>query len=227
MISVCLPTYNRSEYLAEAIDSIINQSYKFWELIIIDDGSTDSTKQLLDYYVSLDERIQYHSTINQGIAKARNLAVSLSQGEYIMVMDSDDLCGPDRMKRQLKQLEKGFDVSYSSYLRADENATVIDGVKPPKPSEITKETLLKDQGIPHVTILARKKCFVDHPYRDKDSVNDDYFLVQSWIKAAYKLAFISDPLVIVRFHEQNTSRTQWEAIKKVNEEVRKEINESF
>lgn len=222
MISVCLPTFNRAEYLAEAIDSIRNQSVKEWELIVVDDGSTDSTEILMRHYL-IDSRISYYKTENQGIAKARNYAVSLSKGEYIAVMDSDDLCSPDRFKRQLKELQKGADVCYSSYLRADENATVIDGVKAPRPKEITMETLKVDQGIPHVTIMAKRECFVNHPYNDKHVVNDDYALCVAWIKAGYKLACIQDPLMIVRFHTQNTSRTRWEEIKKINEEVRATI----
>ena len=227
MISICLPTYNRAEYLAEAIDSIINQSYTDWQLVVVDDGSTDSTETLMKYYTELDKRIEYYKTPNQGIAKARNTAVQHTVGDYIAVMDSDDLMGPDRLKRQLKELEKGADVCYSSYLRADERATVIDGVKPPTPREISKQSLLKDQGIPHVTIMAKKGCFLRHPYDDKDVVNDDYRLVISWVRAGYKLAMISDPLMIVRYHNTNTSRTQWEAIKEVNEDVRKEINETL
>lgn len=223
MISCCMPTFNRAEYLAEAIDSVINQSEKDFEMVVVDDGSTDSTEKLMQYYTVLDHRIKYFKTKNQGIAKARNYAISLSKGDYIAVMDSDDLCSPERFKRQLKELNKGFDVCYSSYLRADENATVIDGVRAPKPKEITLETLKVDQGIPHVTIMARRECFEDHPYLNKYKVNDDYQLVVEWFKAGYKLSCISDPLMIVRFHEQNTSRTAWEAIKKINEEVRATI----
>lgn len=225
MISICLPTYNRAEYLAEALDSCLAQTYKDIEIVVVDDGSTDSTGVLLKWYKLKDERISVVRTENQGIAKARNLAVSLSSGEYIAVMDSDDICGPDRLDRQLEELEKGFDVCYSSYLRADENATVIDGVTAPKPSEITLESLQKDQGIPHVTILARRECFTDHPYRDEYRVNDDYQLCVDWVRAGYRLARIEDPLVIVRFHEQNTSRIAWEEIREINEKVRKELSE--
>lgn len=221
-----MPTYNRAEYLAEAIDSVINQSEKNWELIVVDDGSTDSTPTLLKYYTDLDPRIKYFRTANQGIAKARNYAVSLALYDVIAVMDSDDLCGPDRFRRELKEIKKGTDVVYSSYLRADENATVIDGVRAPKPALLTKENLLVDQGIPHVTVMAKAKCFTEHPYRDQHEVNDDYQLVVDWVEAGYKMSMISDPLMIVRFHENNTSRTEWERIKEINEEVRKGIRES-
>lgn len=220
LVSFCLPTHNRAEYLAECLDSCLNQTYTNIEVVVADDGSTDSTPVLMKYYEQLDSRITYITKIHGGIALTRNAAIQAARGDYIAVMDSDDLCGPDRIKRQMKELQKGFDVCYSSYLRADENATVIDGVKAPKPKELTKEYLLKDQGIPHVTITARKQCFIDHPYQDKFTSNDDYALVVSWIQAGYKLAMIADPLMIVRFHEQNTSRTDWEQIKVFNEEVR-------
>lgn len=222
-VSFCMPTYNRVEYLAESIDSMLDQTIKNIEIVIVDDGSTDYSWELLEWYATKDKRIKITKTENQGIAKARNLAVSLATGTYVAVMDSDDLCGPDRLERQLKELKKGFDVCYSSYLRADENATVIDGVRAPKPKEITIDTLKLDQGIPHVTICAKRECFLDHPYLDKYVVNDDLKLVVDWFKAGYKLVCISDPLVIVRFHTKNTSRTEWERIKEINEEVRKTL----
>jgi glycosyltransferase involved in cell wall biosynthesis len=227
MISVLLPTYNRSEYLAEAIDSIINQTEKDWELIVVDDGSTDSTSTLMAYYTKTDPRIKYFPDVkNRGIAHARNRALSLSEGEVVAVMDSDDLCSPDRLKRSLKELSKGADLVYSSYLRADEAAKVIDGVKPPKPREITKESLLKDQGIPHVTIVAKRQVFLDNPYNETHTVNDDYQFVVNVLKSGCKLAMISDPLMIVRFHKLNTSKTEDTRIKEVSEEVRKGIRES-
>lgn len=225
-MSFVLPTFNRVEYLAECIDSVIGQTYSNWELIVVSDGSTDSTDTLLKFYVEKDNRIKYFPRKeNKGIAYTRNEGIRHSEGEYIAVLDSDDLCGPDRIKRQVKELQKGFDVCYSSYLRADENATVIDGVRAPKPKELTKENLLKDQGIPHVTITAKRECFVDHPYKDKYRVNDDFDLVYEFVKAGYKMVMISDPLVIVRFHETNTSRTEWERIKEINEEVRERIRQ--
>lgn len=225
LVSFCLPAYNRAEYLAEAIDSCLAQTYTDIEVVVVDDGSTDSTNILLDWYAAKDGRVRYVSTKNQGIAEARNLAVSMAEGDYVAVMDSDDLCGPDRIMRQVNELEKGADVCYSSYLRTDENATVIDGVKAPKPSELTKESLLKDQGIPHVTITARKECFLECPYRDEYEVNDDFALVVDWVNKGYRMACIEDPLMLVRFHTTNISRTEWERIKEINEEVRKEIRE--
>jgi glycosyltransferase involved in cell wall biosynthesis len=219
-VSFCLPTYNRAEYLAESIDSCLAQSHADIEVVVVDDGSSDSTPRLLEWYAAKDPRVRFVRTENRGIAAARNLAVSLSRGKYVAVMDSDDLCGPDRISRQVRELEKGFDVCYSSYLRADENASVIDGVKAPAPREITRDTLLRDQGIPHVTVTARRECFLEHPYDERHAVNDDYALVVSWVAAGYRLRRIQDPLMIVRFHTSNTSRTEWERIKEINEEVR-------
>lgn len=227
LVSFCLPTFNRAEFLAEGIKSCLDQTYKNIEVVVVDDGSTDSTEKLMDYYTKKDPRVRYSKVlINGGIAKARNTAVKLSKGDYIAVMDSDDLCGPDRIERQMKELKKGFDVCYSSYLRADENGTVLDGVKAPKPKELTKENLLKDQGIPHVTVTAKRECFIKYPYLDKYRVNDDFKWVVSIIHDGYKLVRIEDPLMIVRFHNTNTSRTEWEKIKEINEEVRKELRES-
>lgn len=227
MIAIAMPTYNRVEYLAEAIESIIAQEYTDWKLCIVDDGSTDSTVELLSWYDHEYENISFISTKNQGIAAARNTAIAMCRpADYIAVMDSDDIMSPERLKVSLKEISKKSkgalpDFVYTSFLQADANAKVFSGVMAPK--KFTKEDLLVNQGPPHVTIMARAACFYDHPYRSNLKVNDDAALLVDWYKAGYVGKAIEEPLMIVRYHSSSTSVTRDEEIKEVDAMLKKEL----
>jgi len=105
-ISVLMPVYNTGEYLAEAIESILAQTFTDFEFIIIDDGSTDNSLSIIKKYAKIDSRIQFVSRENKGIVFTRNEGVSLSQGLYIALMDSDDYSYPNRLEIQYKFLDK-------------------------------------------------------------------------------------------------------------------------
>lgn len=109
-VSVVMLTYQREKILPQAIESILGQTYKNFELIIINDGSTDKTEQVVKKYQ--DRRIRYYKNdINRGIAYSRNKAANLARGEYIMIMDDDDKSEPERMAKQVDFLEKHKDIS--------------------------------------------------------------------------------------------------------------------
>ena len=89
-LSVVLPVYNVESYVSKCIDSILNQTFKDFELIIIDDGSTDSSSAICEHYKNIDSRIQLIKQKNQGLSAARNHGIQLAQGEFISFIDSDD-----------------------------------------------------------------------------------------------------------------------------------------
>jgi teichuronic acid biosynthesis glycosyltransferase TuaG len=220
-ISICLPTYNRAEYIAESINSVLNQTYTDWEMIIVDDGSTDSTDKVLAYYTKKYPKIKSVKTKNQGIAAARNKALSLATGRYIAVMDSDDLMSPERLEKELKALkEHNADFVYSHYLQANDHAEVQGGIE--APDTLTIPNVLEGFTAPHVTILAKRKCFDEHPYRPEFTTNDDLPLVLDWLKAGYTYKLVPDALMIVRYHETSVSKTKDKEIKAFTEQMRKE-----
>ena len=222
MISVLLPVYNRDQYLAEAINSILNQKHKGFELIVVDDGSTDSTPDLLRWYVAKDKRIKvFTNEKNMGIAYTRNRAISESSGEYIAVMDSDDVANPNRLEKSLKMI-KNVDFVYSHYLQANQDAQVEGGIE--APAKLTIPNIIEGFTAPHVTILAKRKCFIEHPYDNRFKVNDDLALVCSWVKAGYTYKLINQPLMIVRYHENSASKTRDKEVKEFTELVRKEFD---
>ena len=102
-VSVIITTYNRAQFLTEAIESVLNQSYQDFELIIIDDGSDDNTKEVLKPY---QDRLSYFYQKNSGISKSRNEGLSNAQGEYIAFLDSDDLWKRRKLEKQVGFLEK-------------------------------------------------------------------------------------------------------------------------
>jgi teichuronic acid biosynthesis glycosyltransferase TuaG len=221
LVSFVMPTYNREAYLVEAINSCLDQTYKNIEVVVVNDGSTDGTDDIMQFLSEKHDNIRYIKlSDNSGIAIARNSGIQEAKGEYIAVMDSDDLCSPDRIKKQITTI-KDNDFSYSAYLAADKNAKVFQAIQAPK--DFTKEDIRLNRSIPHVTIMAKRECFTNHMYRPELTANDDKALLIDWFKAGYKGKRVREPLMIVRFHETNTSETKKKLIDKINEELDAEI----
>lgn len=106
MISIIMPVYNSEKYISEAIESICNQSYKNWELLIVNDGSTDHTSEIIDDFSKKDSRIKVFHRKNEGVSMARNFALNQICGEYVTFIDSDDVYHTDRLKRMLQVFEQ-------------------------------------------------------------------------------------------------------------------------
>ena len=122
-VSICIPTYNRKEYLKETLDSILAQTYKNYEIVIVDDGSTDGTADMIK---SIDYPITYHWQENSGDAAARNKLIELAKGDYISFIDSDDLLMPDAIERMVHAIQAETEdvVVYGSYYRIDQAGNV-------------------------------------------------------------------------------------------------------
>jgi glycosyltransferase involved in cell wall biosynthesis len=110
MVSVVIICYNYGHYLAEAIDSIINQTYPFWECIIINDGSTDDTEIIAQQKASVDPRISYYYQSNKGPSSARNFALSKVKGKYVQFLDADDYIHSNKLFHQVNYLESNPNV---------------------------------------------------------------------------------------------------------------------
>jgi glycosyltransferase involved in cell wall biosynthesis len=111
LISVVIPTYNRADDLKKAIESVINQTYADWELLVIDNHSTDHTREIIDNIN--DKRIRLFEIDNQGvIAASRNLGINNSKGKYVAFLDSDDIWTEDKLEKSMFWLNQGYDVVY-------------------------------------------------------------------------------------------------------------------
>ena len=161
MVSVIIPTYNRSKSIMKAIESVLNQTYKDLELIVVDDGSTDDTEQVLSKVD--DERLVYVKQKNSGACVARNKGISLANGTYIALHDSDDEWHLDKLEKQVKVLEStGADLVFCKYNKNEQG----------KPSKIApvlyKEGFLNPvvsvYGIGTQTIIAKRQVFEDYQF---------------------------------------------------------------
>jgi len=119
LVSVITPTFNRAKLVAQAIDSVRQQTYQCWEMIIWDDGSTDETPRILQGYT--DPRIQYCRGVNRGQAFARNQAIAKAHGKYLALLDDDDLWKPHKLARQVELMETihPIDILFSNFENVD------------------------------------------------------------------------------------------------------------
>jgi glycosyltransferase involved in cell wall biosynthesis len=104
-ISVVIPSYNHARFIVDAIESVINQSYRHWELILVDDGSTDSTREILDQRYRDHQQIRLVYQANHGAHHALNQGIALAKGRYISILNSDDLYHPDRLQTLLNHCD--------------------------------------------------------------------------------------------------------------------------
>lgn len=224
LVSIVMPTKNRETLIPESINSILEQTYKNWELIVVDDGGTDDTKLLIDFYMETDDRINYYRIDPSGIAKARNYGNSKATGDYIAVCDSDDLMLPDRLEKSVKALKK-CDFVYGFYWMAPETLDPNKSMLYVPPKKITLEDIKKNASYPHLTITAKRECFIETPYRNEFKVNDDSGLVWDWWRKGYKATRLNSPVMIQRGHQANTSQLRKKELAEVQKILDKEYEE--
>lgn len=166
-----MPAYNAALFLEIAVQSVQQQTYCHWELLIVNDASSDNTLQIAKSLQVLDERIQVvDQPTNQGVARARNEALERAKGKYIAFLDSDDIWQPDKLERQISFMEANkVLVSYSAYQRIDEDGKMLGTVVPPP--EIDYKSLLKSNFIGNLTGVYNaevlgKQFFSDFKHED-------------------------------------------------------------
>ena len=135
LVSVIMPAYNAEPFIEEAISSVLSQTTSDWELIVIDDGSSDCTQKIISKFTSEDARV--HLIINEenmGVAKTRNRGLDLFQGKYVALLDSDDYWAPQMLEKMIARAEEtGADIIYCSYALVDEQGKKVcnDFIVPP------------------------------------------------------------------------------------------------
>lgn len=137
LVSIIMPAFNVERYVSESIESVISQTFQDWELIIIDDCSTDRTFEIASNFAKGDERIQaLMNELNFGGAQTRNKGIEVAKGKYIAFLDSDDLWLPNKLAEQIAFMEeRSLSFSYSSYLNIDAEGKILSRVSvPPKVS---------------------------------------------------------------------------------------------
>jgi len=207
--SVIIPTYNRADVLPPAIDSILAQTHTDFEIIIVDDGSTDNTRDVLEPYLA-KPNIQYIYQENQKQAAARNNGVLRSRGEYVGFLDSDDLWYPEKLDLQVKALDEHPEVGmvFSNQMMFTDDSD--EGrVRYPrgvlKSGDIFKDLLQRKFYCSLQTVLVRRSVFDDVGLTDESLKNslEDWELTLR-IARKYKVLAIDKPLVRRRVHKETS-----------------------
>lgn len=212
-VSVIMTAYNSSDFIEDAIGSILNQTNSNLELIVVDDGSVDETANIINSFN--DKRIKFiRNETNQGQSYSRNLAIKESSGSFIAIMDSDDIAYHDRIDKQLDYLLKHPEVSFccSWADTIDENNCITGQKKLTSDEGIVKLKLLFECPIIHPTVMWRKSDFIGNNlwYDEFFVYAQDYDL---WSRATKKLrlGIIPQPLLKFRFrHSKSISNSKKE-----------------
>lgn len=135
-----MPTYNSSKYIAQSIESVLEQTYQNWELLITDDCSEDDTCEIVKSYQKNDSRVElFINKVNGGAGEARNTSISRAKGRYIAFLDSDDLWCPNKLELQIDFMKtKGLALSYTAYQKIDQKGNALGVILPPKKTTYSK-----------------------------------------------------------------------------------------
>lgn len=205
LISVLMPVYNNGDYVSDAIQSVQSQSYTDWELVIINDGSTDHTEMMILPFLE-DKRIRYYSHDNQGQATARNRGFLHCTGDYIAFLDGDDLFLPNKLEACLERLEIQGDIVYSAMEIIDQEGHLIntfDISKEYSREDFLAEMLFRNQVIPS-TVMAKRFCLEQERFCDGMRGLEDYELFLRWAHY-FHFTYICTPLIKYRRHSTGLS----------------------
>lgn len=214
-VSIVMPTYNCAAYIPESIQSVLNQDFQDFELIIVDDGSTDDTENIVSYFEDvLKDRLIYIKTENQGASQARNTALKSCRGEFIAFLDADDIWMSKKLSTQLKVFEQFSDIAlvFSDALIVDASGKSFNKnyIKPWEINlparEIYGQILAKRNFIPFSTIITKKSIINDIGVFDdafKSSQDTDWLLR---IAVKYEIKAVNETLSHYRVHPTAISR---------------------
>lgn len=214
MVSVIIVVYNDEKYIKQAIESVLAQTYKNIELIVVDDGSTDNTGDIVKQY----ENIIYIYQENRGEGAARNVGINNSHGEYLAFLDSDDIYEKNKIEKQLQILNynQQVDVVYNDLKVVDENLNYLNTLKSEgiykKREDLLANIIYRQVIQGPICMMIRRKCVQDIKWSEKLIYTVDYeYIIQ--LAQRYNFEYIPEELYIYRRHGNNLSNKHNETLK--------------
>ncbi len=213
LISIIMPTYNCGKFIGETIETVIKQTYKNWELIIVDDCSKDETEKTVKKYVENDNRIKYHKLeTNQGAAVARTQAMKMAEGNYIAFLDSDDLWKEDKLEKQLKFMEENnYNFTCTAYEQIDEKGKLLNKVVNPK-IKANYNRILLDCPVGNSTVMYNVDKLGKFEVPNIRKRNDDALWLQILKKEKY-IYGMNDVLMEYRIRSNSISSNKLDLVK--------------
>lgn len=213
LVSIITPTYNCAKFIAATIDSVLAQTYKNWEMIIVDDCSQDDTQRIVEDYVSKDSRIRYYLLDkNSGAAVARTTAMNLAKGSYMAFLDSDDIWLPNKLEQQIAWMQSnGYAFSCTAYEQIDENGNsrgkIIKTIK-----KTSYNRLLLDCPVGNSSVLYDVEKMGKFEVPNIRKRNDDALWLQMLKKEKY-IWGMPDVLMQYRIRKNSISSNKFKVIK--------------
>ena len=212
LVSIITPAYNSAKFIAETIQSVQNQTHENWEMIIVDDGSSDETLAIVQAFIDEDKRIQcYKLEQNSGTGVARNFAIEKAKGDYMTFIDADDIWFPNFIENSIKTIEKtGNSFVFSSYKRSNESLEFVysDFIVPQK---VSYTDILKSNSISCLTAFVDIKT-LGKKYMPLIRKRQDMGLWLNYLKVIPFAYGIQETQAIYRIRENSLSRKKSDLI---------------
>lgn len=210
LVSVIITAYNAKQYLAEAVDSVLNQSYTDLEIILVNDGSKDNTLEIMQQYEAQDSRVVVISHENMGISASNNRALKMARGHYIAKLDADDVMTPNRIEEQVKFLQENPQIgmlSSDAIIINDKGEHVGTQVMPGYQDVAYSRKIARSQGLvicAHTGFMAYKKAYEDvGGYNEGISCAVDLEIFRRMIEKGYNLVILRKFLVKYRIYRSS------------------------
>ena len=213
LISIIMPAYNSERYIRESLGSVMHQTYKNWELIVVDDGSKDKTSEIVEEAQKNDSRIKlYKNERNLGVSMTRNRAISLASGKWIAFLDSDDCWKNNKLEKQMFCVEKNnAEFVYTGTSFIDEKSGRYRW-KMKVPPSISYRKLLRQNIISCSSVLIKKNILIKHKMT-RDDIHEDFALWLNILKYDLACAYgVQEPLLIYRISGKSKSGNKLKSI---------------
>ncbi|NIK11819.1 glycosyltransferase family 2 protein [Alkalibacillus almallahensis] len=213
IVSVITPTYNSEQFIAETIESVIKQSFSNWEMVIVDDCSSDSTVDIIKQYQMIDSRIKlYELDENSGAAVARNKSIRNANGRYLAFLDSDDLWYPEKLEKQLAFMEKNdLAFSFTKYQRMRLDGTLTNNISK-TPKSVGYHDLMKHCIIGCLTVMLDRQK-IDNIEMKNIRRRQDYALWLTITRKGYRAYGLPEILAKYRLGQNTVSSNKFKAAK--------------
>ena len=210
-ITIIMAAYNAEKTIEAAIESVLAQTYKDWELIVVNDCSKDKTKEIVSAVAEKDSRVRLISNeTNSGVSVTRKKALEAAKGEWIAVLDSDDIWDCDKLERQSALAEEeNADLVFTGSAFIDNDGNPINW-QLHVPETISYHELLKQNLISNSSVLVKKKLY-EQFYAVGDYMHEDFAMWLKIAKAGYKICGIDEPLLIYRLAKSSKSSNKLKA----------------
>jgi glycosyltransferase involved in cell wall biosynthesis len=208
LISVIIPCYNGEKFIKDAIDSVINQTYDNFELIVVDDASKDKSSNIVNEFLS-NHKVNYFKNIsNIGIAKTKNRGLSLASGEYVAFLDQDDIWLQEKLIAQIRLFDEDVGVVCTGMAFTDKKLNTLElfnGFDSTDQNKLIKDLYFKPVNSSSIMMIRQKSLMAVGIFDESLRGWDDYELLMR-IATRFKIRYVRKPLVKKRNHENNANR---------------------